>query len=305
MISNYTKILYGKLETWAETAIGMLPNFVLAVIILIAFYFIAKLGKKLINKLLNKWYNNEELTRIFSKVAYVAILVVGTLTALNVVNLDETVTSLLAGAGIIGLALAFAFQDIAANFVSGIFMAAKGPFEVEQIVEVNDVMGIVKAINLRTTEILTFDGNTVIIPNKEIFQSNIINFQKTKKRRVTIEVGVSYDDDLKKAKDAAIAAVKEIPYILEDEEVLAFYKEFGGSSINFEIRFWVPYDQQPQFLEGRSEAIMRIKEAFDKENLTIPFPITTLDFGIKGGEKLDEVLHLEPNEDKEDIKKAS
>ncbi len=315
MIREYSNILYNKLENWVESAIAMLPNFVLAVIILVAFYFVARLSKKLVRKMLDQWYHNEELTNIFSKITFIGILIVGALTALNVINLDETVTSLLAGAGIIGLALAFAFQDIAANFVSGIFMAAKGPFEVGQIVEVHDIMGTVKAINLRTTEIITFDGNTVIIPNKEVFQNNIINYQKTKKRRVSIDVGVSYDDDLRKAKKVAIEAVKEIPYILEEEGVQVFYKEFGGSSINFEIRFWVPYDKQPQYLDGRSEAIMKIKEAFDREGMTIPFPIRTLDFGIKGGEKLNEVLHLDQSEglstkssDKasnEDMKQAS
>lgn len=298
-MNKYFDIIINKLNTWVESMVAMLPNFVLAVIVLVAFVLGAKMVHRFSKKLLNKWYNNIELNNLLAKIAYVAVIVIGTMTALSILELSKTVTSVLAGAGIIGLALAFAFQDIAANFVSGFFMAAKGPFEVEQVVEINGVQGIVKAINLRTTEVLTFDGNTVIIPNKEIFQNNIINYQKSKKRRVSLEVGVSYDDDLERAEEVAIKAVKEIPFILEEEGVNLFYTEFGGSSINFEIRFWVPYDEQMQYLSGKSEAIKQIKKAFEKEGFTIPFPIRTLDFGIKGGEKLNEVLHSD------DLKKAS
>jgi small-conductance mechanosensitive channel len=298
-MDKYIDIIINKLNTWVESVVAMLPNFALAIIVLVLFVLGAKLVHRFSKKLLNKWYNNIELNNLLSKVAYVTVIVIGTMVSLSILELSKTVTSVLAGAGIIGLALAFAFQDIAANFVSGFFMAAKGPFEVEQVVEINGVQGIVKAINLRTTEVLTFDGNTVIIPNKEIFQNNITNFQKSRKRRVSLEVGVSYDDDLDRVEEVAVSAVKEIPFILEEDGVSFFYTEFGGSSINFEIRFWVPYDEQMQYLSGKSEAIKKIKKAFEREGFTIPFPIRTLDFGIKGGEKLNEVLHGD------DLKKAS
>ena len=77
-----------------------------------------------------------------------------------------------------------------------------------------------------------------------------------------------------------------MPFLLKDKGVQLHFEEFGNSSINFVVRFWVEYPDQPGFLEGRSEIIIAIKEAFDKNDITIPFPIRTLDFGIKGGEKL-------------------
>lgn len=290
-MNKYLDIITNKLNNWLEGLVAMLPNFALAILILIGFILGAKLIHKLTRRTLNKWYKNHELNNILSKIIHVAIIVVGAMVSLSILDLDKTVTSVLAGAGIIGLALAFAFQDIAANFVSGFFMAAKGPFEVGQVVEINGVEGRVQAINLRTTELITFSGNNVIIPNKEIFLNNITNYQKTKRRRVELEIGISYDDDLQKAEDIAIAAVKEIPFILGDDGITVFYKSFGDSSINFEIRFWVPYDAHMQYLSGKSEAIKRIKKAFDKEGITIPFPIRTLDFGVGGSEKLTEALH--------------
>ncbi len=292
---------------------ALLPNFGVAVLVLVAFFFLAKLAKKIVVKATPKFFKNQELIVIFGKVANIVVILVGAMIALKILNLEKTVTSVLAGAGIIGLALAFAFQDLAANFVSGFAMASKRPFEVGHIVEANDVHGIVASINLRTTEITTFDGNTVIIPNKDIYQNNIVNYQKTKKRRVDLEVGVAYGDNLRKAKETAIEAVKKVPHLLEGEEVTAFFTEFGGSSVNFVIRFWVPFGFQQEYLTGRDEAIIRIKEAFDRDGFTIPFPIRTLDFGVVGGEKLNEVLKVEKDEriitrnedDSDQVSKAS
>lgn len=301
MMQEIIDIVWDKLVSWGKTIVAMFPNFILALVVLVAFYFLGRLAKQLMTKTLPRVFHNRELIRIFGKISNIIVLTIGVMIALNILDLDQTVTSVLAGAGIIGLALAFAFQDLAANFVSGFAMASKRPFEIGNIVEVNDVQGVVAAINLRTTEINTFEGNTVIIPNKDIYQNNIVNYQKTRKRRVDLEVGVSYGDDLRKAKKVAIESIEDMPYLLEHEDITVFYKEFGGSSVNFEIRFWVPYGEQQQYLEGRDEAIIRIKEAFDREGLTIPFPIRTLDFGVVGGEKLNEVLKVDPD----DIKQAS
>jgi len=111
---------------------------------------------------------------------------------LSILKLNTAVTSILAGAGIIGLALAFAFQDIAANFISGIFISFRRPLRVGDIVKVKDYMGKVEEINLRDTILRTFQGQTVIIPNKEVFQNPIENFSRLGKRRIDLWIGVSY-----------------------------------------------------------------------------------------------------------------
>ena len=119
---------------------------------------------------------------------------------LSILQLDKAVTSILAGAGIIGLALAFAFQDIAANFISGIFISFRKPIKLGDVVKINDYMGKVEQINLRDTIILTFQGQMVIIPNKDVFQSPIENYSLLGRRRLDLVVGVSYGDDLEKVK---------------------------------------------------------------------------------------------------------
>jgi small-conductance mechanosensitive channel len=288
-LTKAIEILTNKLQGWLESLTSMLPNFVVAVLVLIVFFFLAKGTKAIASRLFKKFYDKPAIQNLFSTIIYIAVLSIGLMVALNVLHLKQTVSSLLAGAGILGLALGFAFQDISANFISGVLIAIRKPIQVGDIIKVQDYMGTVEEINLRVTIIKTFQGLHVIIPNKDIFQNPLTNFTKTNERRIDIEVGVSYGDDLDKAKEVALGAVKQLPYLLEDREVNLYYTGFGDSSINFVLHLWIQYPEQPGFLEARSEAIMAVKRAFDENDITIPFPIRTLDFGIKGGETLSEM----------------
>ena len=268
----------------------MLPNFVLAIIVLIAFVFAGKLIRSIFSKVLFKTLNNRSLSSKISKIVYIVILTIGSFAALSLMNLDKTVTSLLAGAGILGLALGFAFQDIATNFIAGFFMAIRRPFQIGQIIHCEGYSGVIKRIGIRTTEIASFQGQEIIIPNKLLFQNPLINDSENIYKRIDLEVGVSYGKDLERVRKITIDAVKNIPNIQKDREISFFYNEFGGSSINFTLMIWVEFKNQLEFLKSRSEAIIAIKKTYDKEDIMIPFPIRTLDFGIKGGEKLNEVL---------------
>lgn len=282
-------ILKEKLETWLESITSMLPNLVVAILVFIAFYFLAGFAKKIAKNLLDRISDKRSLNNLFGTFINLLIIGIGFMIALNILNLDQAVTSLLAGAGIIGLALGFAFQDITANFISGVMIALRKPIQVGDIIETEGHRGVVENIDLRTTIIRTFPGLHVIVPNKDVFQSPIVNYTRTKERRVDLSVGVSYGDDLEKVKKIAKESVADIPFRKKDRDITLFYTEFGGSSINFMLRIWIDFPNEPAFLEAQSEAIIAVKKAFDQNDITIPFPIRTLDFGIKGGATLSEM----------------
>jgi len=284
------KIITDKLQEWLNTAIEMLPNLAAAVLVLILFYFIASLIKKYAGKLMHRITNNKTIISLAQTILGVAILGAGLFIALGILNLDGTVTSLLAGAGIIGLALGFAFQDIAANFISGILLSVRHPFGINDIIETNDYYGTVQKLNLRNTIIKTPQGQVVYIPNKEVYENPFTNFTKNRERRIDLQCGVSYGDDLEKARKVTIEAIEGLENINKDKGIEFFYEEFGGSSINYVVRFWVDFSNNPDFWSPRSEAIMAIKKAYDENDIMIPFPIRTLDFGIRGGEKLNTMI---------------
>lgn len=160
---------------------------------------------------------NKAVINLLRTITFVLVLAVGLFVSLGVLQLEKTVTSILAGAGVIGLALGFAFQEIASNFVSGIFIAFQGPYQIGDIVKIDSFFGEVSKISLRTTSILTFEGLEVLIPNKDMFTKPFINYTKSPDRRLDLSVSVSYGDDLdlverviKKALNQSMIGLHEI-----------------------------------------------------------------------------------------------
>ncbi|MEX0968410.1 MAG: mechanosensitive ion channel [Bacteroidia bacterium] len=284
------ELVTDKLYNWLETLIAMLPNLLLAVLIMVTFVFVAKLVRKLFVRLLGKVSQNESINQLVGTILYIAVMILGLFIALGILNLDKTVTSLLAGAGIIGLALGFAFQDIAANFMSGILMALRKPIRIGDVIESKEFFGTVQSISLRSTEVMTPQGQMILIPNKEVFQNAIINYSKLGKRRIDLEIGVSYGEDLEKVKQVTIEAISKLEEVDKDRAVEVMYTGFGDSSINFDARYWISFTRQVDYRSALSNGIMAVKKAYNENDITIPFPIRTLDFGIKGGEKLNEIL---------------
>ena len=218
---------------------------------------------------------------------------VGVFFALGVLNLDNTVTSLLAGAGVIGLELSFAFQDLATNFVSGVFITVQKPLRVGDLVETNSYTGIVKRIGLRAVDIEDFNGRYIIIPSKEVFQKPLVNYSQTSYRKINIAVGVSYGDNMKEVRKLLYDTVKKVEGVgTIPADVRIDFDGFGDSSINFIVGFFINKTDQKSYKTLEVEVATAIKDAFDANDIMIPFPIRTLDFGIRGGEKLNEQLSL-------------
>ena len=288
-IDKITSLINDKLYSWSEALIKLLPNIVLAAVVMVIGFYIAKFIRKITSKLVHKISKNITLNNLFSSIVYFSFIGIVLFTVLTILNLDKAVTSILAGAGILGLALAFAFQDIAANFMSGIFISFRKPLKVGDIVQIKEYMGKVIEINLRDTLVETFQGKTVIIPNKEVFQNPIENYTILQKRRFDLSVGVSYGDDLEKVRQITIDAVSSIEELSKEDPVNVFFVAFGDSSVNLSVRMWINTPEQSVYNKVGSEAIIRIKKAYDANDIMIPFPIRTLDFGIKGGTTLTEM----------------
>jgi small conductance mechanosensitive channel len=148
----------------------------------------------------------------------------------------------------------------------------------------------VQDISLRLTTLRQPEGPLVLIPNKAVFQNPLVNFSRLGRRRIDVEVGVAYGEDLPRAREVALAAVEQVEGREQATPPELFYTAFGDSSITFTARFWIDETRQADWLAARSDAIVRIKQAFDDAGITIPFPIRTLDFGNVGGVPLAEAL---------------
>ena len=297
-INKITDLINGKLNFWVETIIKLLPNIFLAAIVLVLGIFIAKFIKRLAVKIVSKISPNITLQNLFGSIIYFTTLGVVLFTVLTILNLDKAVPSILAGAGILGLALAFAFQDIASNFMSGIFLSFRKPLKVGDIVEIKGYMGRVIEINLRDTVMQTFKGKTVIIPNKEVFQNPIENYSYLEKRRFDLELSVGLTEDLEKVHRVTLEAVSTIEALSAEDETKVYFYEIGKSAINVSIRMWINTPEQTTYNEVGSEAIIKIQKAYKANNITIPFPIQTLD--VKSNGELSTIDFPQLNNDKKE-----
>jgi small conductance mechanosensitive channel len=279
-----------ELNNWYISIIQNLPNFIVAILVMVSFLIIAAVMRRIMTKLLAKMTNSKAVNNLVSNSTYIFFIGLGFIVALGVMNLEGTVNKLLAGAGIVGLGLSFAFQDIIANVFAGAIIAVRRPFRVGDIVETNDIMGTVEDIRLRTVVIHNFYGQMIILPSRSILQNPIKNYTFLGKRRIELAVGISYGEDLERVKTITLDAVNKVKSLLPDRAVELFYTGFGDSSINFIARFWIEFNDQAQYLKAISDTVMSIKAAYNEHDITIPFPIRTLDFGIKGGEKFYEMF---------------
>lgn len=283
---------WDKIGSWLAGAIQALPNLIVAVIIVVLFVFIARFGRDWTYRLLSRVSEYRAVNRLLSTLAYATLLVLGATIALTVLNLGTAVASILGAAGILGLAIGFAAQNTVENLIAGVLISVRRPIREGDLVEAHDVFGKVEEINLRATVLRTPTGQLVYVPNGEVFRAKLINYSKLGQRRVDLACGVSYADDLETVRRVAIEAIEGVPQRIQGKEVEFYYEEFGGSSINFVVRFWIEFsNRHAQYKQAQTAAIVALKRAFDENGISIPFPIRTLDFGILGGVTLSEELH--------------
>jgi small conductance mechanosensitive channel len=278
-----------KVWNWGQSFLSMLPNLLLALFVVVLFVFLGKLAAKGARLSAGRSSMNRAAVSLLSSLTRIAVVLAGVVIALGVLELDKALASVLAGAGVVGLALGFAFQDVAANLISGVGLAAQKdlPFRIGDLIEAHDVFGTVTQMSLRTTLIETPQGQIVVLPNKELFQHKVVNYTLGGARRVDLVCGVSYGDDLEKVREVVLGTVEGLECRV-DRPPECFFTEFGSSSINLVARYWIDFEKQAQFMAAQDQGVRAIKRAFDDADITIPFPIRTLDFGIKGGLQLSE-----------------
>jgi small conductance mechanosensitive channel len=284
----------GQIANWVDTFLKMLPSIVVAIVLVIMFVFLSFLVRRIVDKATWKLSGHRHIGRVMGRMAALATIAGGLILALDILNLNRAVASLLAGIGIMGLAIGFAAKDIFANFVSGMVMHFVHPFRIGDLVVSSDgkdsIRGYVESLQLRSTIIRTPQGQRVTLPNNSVMGNAIINFTVTGMRRIDLKLGVGYGDDLEEVESLVVHAVEELELRQSERPVEVFYEEVAASSINFVVRFWTQPEQKV-YLQARSDAIKAIKRTFREHGISMPFQIVTLDFDPSGGVSL--VEHLQ------------
>lgn len=252
--------------------LDFLPRLGLALVIFIASLYFSKLLSGLVRRALQKRSLMPNAANLIVDMTRWGILTLGTVMAFQQF---VDVTAFLAGLGIIGFTVGFALQDVMKNFASGIILLVQQPFRVGDSVEVGAYEGTVQAIDLRSTEIKTFDGRIAILPNADVLNHAIVNYTRSLQRRIEVIVGVAYGADLKLARDTALDAIRAVPGYIEEPASQVVFKDFGDFSVDMSVFVWIDTAQTGP-LKARDAAIEVIKAAFDANKIDIPFPIRTV-----------------------------
>lgn len=270
-----------KLQQWLDTIILNLPNFVLAILVFILFLILARYLGRVLDRLLRIRIKQESIRRMIIKVLKVAVVLIGFFVALGLLNLDKVLTTVLASAGVVGLAIGLALQGTLNNTFSGVILSFLPEIQIGDWIETNSYAGQVIDINLRNIVIKQADNNYVVIPNSKIVEEPFKNFSSTPRSRVSLDCGIAYHSNLEFVQQLTMDTIEKIFPPKPNEEVEFMYTEFGDSSINFVIRFWTDVSGNRDILKAKHQAIIAIKKAFDSNDITIPFPIRTIDFSNK------------------------
>jgi len=239
------------------------------IIILYASKKLSKLAHRIVEKSLNKSNVNlsELLRRMILSITRNSIIVIGLLVALSQVGIR--IGPLFAGLGIVGFVVGFALQDSLSNFASGLMILLYRPYDVGSLIEAGGVFGTVSKMSLVNTTVMTFDNQTIVMPNNKIWGDVIKNVTAQKTRRVDMVFGISYTDDIPKAETIFKEILDSHGKVLKDPEPIVRLHELADSSVNFIVRPWVATGD---YWDVYWDITRTVKLRFDSEGISIPFP---------------------------------
>lgn len=271
-------ILITQLQDIARSAIEVLPQILISLLIMFITYAFAKLAKSIARRILSKTHLRMSLINLLTLFSSLSIWIIGIMIAAIIAFPNLTPTKMLAGLGIGSVAIGFAFKDIFENFLAGIIILLRREMRINDFIACEGYEGTVEEILVRETHIRQTDGELVILPNSMLFKNPLTIRTDIEQRRTTIICGVGYGENVDDARAVIKQAVTDCKTVISDSRpVEIFANEFADSSINFEVSWWTgskPLDIRA----SRDEVVASIKSALDNSGIEIPFPYRTLTF---------------------------
>jgi small conductance mechanosensitive channel len=259
------------LQNLLTELIGNAPQFLIAIAIFVATLILSRVAERWTERSIRKQIEDPQTRKYLAQTARYAVLVLGILAALDQIPGVE-ITSFLAGLGILGFTIGFALQDIARNFIAGLLLLLRKPFNVDDAVQIAGHDGLVMELNMRDTVIKTWDGVMEIIPNLDVYTNPIVNYSELPLRRRTVMIGLGYGEDVDRAKEVILSTIQSIEGVLEDPTSEIQTQELGAATLNVAAYFWVNQETHNMFAV-HSEVVDAVNAAAEREGIDMPYPI--------------------------------
>ena len=224
---------------WYNDTVAFLPNLLLVAVILIVTIVVSRRSRVVVHRLSERTQAPREVADLLVRIVRIGILLIGALLALSQLGLGSATLSFIAGLGIAGIVIGFALQDIVKHFAAGVLLLMLRPFRIGDEVRINTFTGRVVDVQLRATVLKAENGDEVLIPNADVYNSPIVNMSRYELRRHAVTVQVPEDLDLGRARAALTQALGAVPGIAPNPQPIVVATGVEGAAITVEARFWV------------------------------------------------------------------
>lgn len=276
-LNDPVAVVLEQVKGMAEGFVAHLPQLAIALVVLLLTWAVASIVSRLATRALSRLKGRRSLQVFFRKLINIGIWVAGIFIAAVVIFPSITPSTLLAGLGLGSVAIGFAFKDIFENFLAGMLILAREPFSVGDFIECEDYEGFVDEITIRDTRLRQTDGQPVIMPNAMLFKNPVTVRTAKERRRVMVVCGVGYGEDVAESRSVIENAMQGLDTVDSGKPVQVFAREFGASSVDFEIAWWT--ESSPlEVRRSKDQVIEAVKRALDDADIEIPFPYRTLTF---------------------------
>lgn len=252
-----------------ESTIVVIPRVLAALLLIGLFWAVASAVRLLLRFVFARLISDLTIENLINQVAYYAVWLLGIFLAADALGFEPATVA--AGLGLGSLVLGFALKDVLSNFVSGLLILFTRPFRIGDQIVIDETEGTVERILLRATQIRTYDGRHVLVPNAEVFTSRITNNTAAPVRRATVTVRLPYDVDLERAAAACVAAATAADGVLPDPPPSILLADLGPDDMTAEVRFWAD-SRRSDFVATRARVRAGVIDALRREGIDLPDP---------------------------------
>ena len=260
-----------------QQMISRIPYLIVASLVFVIFWVLSIFFKKAVTRILGSRKHHQNLVTVFRRVGSALILFLGFMVAMIIAVPSFTPGKLIGALGIGSVAIGFAFKDIFQNLLSGILLLLSEPFRIGDQIISGNFEGTVEDIQIRATTIRTYDGRKVVIPNSQLYTSTMTVNTAYSQRRLEFDVGIGYENNIIDAQQVILSVLKAAPTVSKLAEPSVIATALADSSVVLRVRWFIDDGSQTNRVASINEVIILVKEALEEANISIPFPITTLD----------------------------
>jgi small-conductance mechanosensitive channel len=281
-LDQETSKIWHELSQYWQEFLQSLPMLGIGFLLFLLFYIVARPLSKLLMRPMRYISTSQLIRVVVRRIISLLIILLGFYIFLRFAGLSDFAVAVLSGTGVIGLIIGFAFKDIAENFISSLLLSIQKPFKIDDVIEVEGQLGVVKQVTARATTLVDFNGDHIQIPNSTVYKNIIRNLTANPFSRSNFVIGIGYDSSIVKAQKLALAVLKETQAVLVDPEPQVLVDVLASSTVNLKVYFWIN-NHQHSVLKVSSYLMRSIMREFEKSGISMPDDARELIFpeGIK------------------------